>query len=282
MSAQIIDGKAMAAQLRAQIKTRVDAIREAGGCVPGLAVVLVGEDPASQIYVRNKERACKAVGMHSEVYRLPAQTSQVELLALIDRLNVDPAIHGILVQSPPPKHIDESAVIRAINPDKDVDGFHVINVGRLCTGQPGLVSCTPKGVIHLIKSTGVEICGKVAVVIGRSNIVGKPVAQLLLQENATVIQCHSRTKNLADMVRLGDIVVAAVGKKNIITADMIKPGAVVIDVGMNRTEDGLFGDVDFEAASEVAGYITPVPGGAGPMTIAMLLQNTLEAAARHV
>jgi len=281
MSAQIIDGKAMAAQLRAQIKLQVAEMQEKQGILPGLAVVLVGDDPASQIYVRNKERACKNVGMHSEVYRLPAQTSQEELLDLIERLNNDPAIHGILVQSPPPAHIDESAVIRAINPDKDVDGFHVINVGRLSTGQEGLVSCTPKGCIHLIKSTGMDITGKVAVVIGRSNIVGKPVAQLLLKENATVIQCHSRTKNLADMVRLGDIVVAAVGKKHLITADMIKPGAVVIDVGMNRTDDGLYGDVDYDAAAEIAGHITPVPGGVGPMTIAMLLQNTLEAAQRH-
>lgn len=281
MAAQIIDGKAMAAQIRARIKQDVAAFQARTGYVPGLAVVLVGEDPASKIYVRNKERACKAAGMHSEVYRLPAETTQQELLSLIERLNQDPNIHGILVQSPPPSHIDEDAVIRTINPDKDVDGFHVINVGRLCAGQAGMVSCTPKGIMELIRSTGTDITGKVAVVVGRSNIVGKPVAQLLLAANATVIICHSRTRDLAALTRQADILVAAVGKKDLITADMVKPGAVVIDVGMNRTEEGLFGDVDYENVSQVAGYITPVPGGVGPMTIAMLLDNTLQAAKAH-
>ncbi|MDD4797270.1 MAG: bifunctional methylenetetrahydrofolate dehydrogenase/methenyltetrahydrofolate cyclohydrolase FolD [Eubacteriales bacterium] len=281
MAAQIIDGKAMAARIRARIKEEVAALKQAGGVVPGLAVVLVGDDAASQIYVRSKERACKAAGLHSEVYRLPESTGQAQLLQLIQRLNDAPQIHGILVQSPPPAHIDEDAVIRTISPDKDVDGFHVVNVGRLCAGQPALVSCTPRGIMALIRSTGRDITGKVAVVVGRSNIVGKPVAQLLLQANATVIVCHSRTANLAEMTRQADILVAAVGKKGLISADMVKPGAVVIDVGMNRTQDGLFGDVDYEGVSQVAGFITPVPGGVGPMTIAMLLDNTLQAAKAH-
>lgn len=278
MSAKIIDGKETARKLRETIKTQVENLK-AKGFTPGLAVVLVGNDPASQVYVGHKEKACKEVGFHSEVYRLPETTSQEELLKLIDNLNNDKKIHGILVQLPLPGHLNEKEVINKISPVKDVDGFHPLSAGALFVGEKSLVPCTPKGCIHLIKETGFDLQGKKAVVVGRSNIVGKPVAILLLNENATVTICHSRTKNLKAELLEADVVVAAVGKPNFITGDMIKPGAVVIDVGINRLDNGkLVGDVEFETAKEKAGWITPVPGGVGPMTIAMLLQNTLEAA----
>ncbi|MDK2822828.1 MAG: methylenetetrahydrofolate dehydrogenase / methenyltetrahydrofolate cyclohydrolase [Clostridia bacterium] len=278
MSAKIIDGKETARKLRETIKTQVENLK-AKGFTPGLAVVLVGNDPASQVYVGHKEKACKEVGFHSEVYRLPETTSQEELLKLIDNLNNDKNIHGILVQLPLPGHLNEKEVINKISPVKDVDGFHPLSAGALFVGEKSLVPCTPKGCIHLIKETGFDLQGKKAVVVGRSNIVGKPVAILLLNENATVTICHSRTKNLKAELLEADVVVAAVGKPNFITGDMIKPGAVVIDVGINRLDNGkLVGDVEFETAKEKAGWITPVPGGVGPMTIAMLLQNTLEAA----
>ncbi len=258
----------------------VERLKEQG-IVPGLAVILVGEDPASQVYVRNKEKACQEVGFYSEVHRLPEETSQEELLALIGRLNADERIHGLLVQLPVPAHIDEHAVIRAISPKKDVDGFLPENVGALLIGEPAFEPCTPKGCIDLIKQTGIEIAGKKAVVVGRSNIVGKPVAIMLLRENATVTICHSKTKNLRDELLTADIVVAAVGKANFITGDMIKDGAVVIDVGMNRLENGkLTGDVDRASLEGRDCWLTPVPGGVGPMTITMLMKNTLESAMR--
>jgi len=278
MTAKIIDGKETARKIRENIKEQVEKLK-ATGMVPGLAVILVGNDPASQVYVGHKEKACKEVGFHSEVYRLAAETTQEELLALIERLNNDEKIHGILVQLPLPKHLDEKEVINKISPRKDVDGFHPLSAGALFVGEKSLVPCTPKGCIHLIKETGFDLKGKKAVVVGRSNIVGKPAAILLLNENATVTICHSRTQNLKAELLEADVVVAAVGKPNFITGDMIKPGAIVIDVGINRLDDGkLVGDVEFETAKERAGWITPVPGGVGPMTIAMLLQNTLEAA----
>lgn len=278
MTAKIINGKEIASTVRKNIKEQVDRLKETG-LTPGLAVILVGTDPASQVYVGSKEKACIEVGFHSEVYRLPEETTQEELLALIQKLNTDEKIHGILVQLPLPKHLDEKVVINAISPRKDVDGFHPLNAGALFVGEKGLVPCTPKGCIHLIKETGFDLKGKKAVVVGRSNIVGKPVAMLLLNENATVTICHSRTQNLKEELLQADVVVAAVGKPNFITGDMIKEGSVVIDVGINRLENGkLVGDVDFDSAKEKAGWITPVPGGVGPMTIAMLLQNTLEAA----
>lgn len=278
MSAKIIDGKEIARKVRSDIKAQVEKLKEAG-LTPGLAVILVGTDPASQVYVGNKEKACKEVGFHSEVYRLPEETSQDELLNLIEKLNHDEKIHGILVQLPLPSHLDEKLVINKISAQKDVDGFHPLSAGALFVGEKSLVPCTPKGCIHLIKETGLDLKGKKAVVVGRSNIVGKPVSILLLNENATVTICHSRTQNLKEELLQADVVVAAVGKPNFITGDMIKEGAVVIDVGINRLENGkLTGDVDFESAKERAGWITPVPGGVGPMTIAMLLQNTLEAA----
>lgn len=278
MSAVLLDGKAIAASIREQIRARVEQAKQ-NGTVPGLTVVLVGEDPASKVYVRNKERACKEVGFASQVLRLSQDTTQQQLLEVVRSLNSDASVHGILVQLPLPGHIDEGAVIAAIDPAKDVDGFHMINAGALMVGAKGFVSCTPRGVIELIRQTGQPIAGKHAVVVGRSNIVGKPAAMLLLQENATVTVCHSRTKDLAQITRQADILVAAVGRPKMITGQMIKPGAIVIDVGINRLADGsLAGDVDFESAVEVAGFITPVPGGVGPMTIAMLLQNTLEAA----
>nr|MDD6335021.1 bifunctional methylenetetrahydrofolate dehydrogenase/methenyltetrahydrofolate cyclohydrolase FolD [bacterium] len=280
--AQLIDGKAIAANIRARITSDVETLRQQTGVTPGLAVVLVGEDPASQIYVRNKHRACEGCGMKSFMHILPADTTQQQLLALIDQLNRDEQVHGILVQSPPPPHIDELAVIDAISPDKDVDGFHVKSAGALMVGQRGFVPCTPRGVIELIRSTGINMSGKHAVVIGRSNIVGKPVAMLLLRENCTVTICHSRTQNLAEITRQADILVVAIGKAGFVTGDMVKPGAIVIDVGINRVEGSkkVWGDVDFATAESVAGAITPVPGGVGPMTIAMLLENTLEAARR--
>lgn len=278
--AKLIDGKAISAALREQIKQETRLLAEQG-ITPGLAVVIVGEDPASQVYVRNKEKACEEVGFYSEKYALPAQTTQEELLALVEKLNHKPDIDGILVQLPLPSHLDEKAVIAAISPDKDVDAFHAVNVGRIMQGEYRFLPCTPAGIMELIHAAGVAVEGKECVVIGRSNIVGKPMAMLLLHENGTVTICHSRTKNLPEVARRADILVAAVGKAGFVTADMVKPGAVVIDVGMNRNEQGkLCGDVDFAAVSEIAGAITPVPGGVGPMTITMLLKNTLAAARR--
>ncbi len=282
MTAIRIDGNVLAAKVRERIATDVAALK-AKGITPGLAVVLVGDDPASQVYVRNKAAACVKVGMHSVMRRLPAETTQPELLAVVDELNHDAAVHGILVQFPVPKHISERAVIAAIAPEKDVDGLHPESAGALMIGEPGFVSCTPLGCMEMLKDIGMtDLRGKHAVVIGRSNLVGKPMAMLLLHANATVTICHSGTKDLAAQCRQADVLVAAVGKPRFITADMVKPGAVVIDVGINRlpeSEGGkLVGDVDYAPVSEVAGYLTPVPGGVGPMTITMLLQNTLVAA----
>lgn len=280
MSATIIDGNATAKQIREEIAEDVKKLQAEKNITPGLAVVLVGDDPASHVYVRNKEKACENVGIYSRKIALPSDASEDELLGILDELNADDKIHGILVQLPLPKHIDENKVIRKIVPEKDVDGFHPINVGKLVIGEAGFVSCTPQGCIELLKRYGVQISGADAVVIGRSNIVGKPVAILLMHENATVTICHSRTKDLADKVKKADIVVAAIGKPLFVTADMIKDGAAVIDVGINRHNDKLVGDVDFEGAKEKASAITPVPGGVGPMTIAMLLRNTVEAASK--
>ncbi|MDO8388586.1 MAG: bifunctional methylenetetrahydrofolate dehydrogenase/methenyltetrahydrofolate cyclohydrolase FolD [Polaromonas sp.] len=280
MTAQLIDGNALSQQLRGDVARRAAALR-ARGVVPGLAVVLVGENPASQVYVRNKVKACQDSGLHSVLEQYPATLSETDLLARVDALNRDPAIHGILVQLPLPAHIDAQKVIEAISPEKDVDGFHVASAGALMVGQPGFWPCTPYGCMKMLESIGYELKGKHAVVIGRSNIVGKPMALMLLQKNATVTICHSGTRDLKALTLQADVVVAAVGKRNVLTADMVKPGAVVIDVGMNRNEAGkLCGDVDFEGVKEVAGWITPVPGGVGPMTITMLLVNTLEAAER--
>ncbi len=281
MSATIIDGKAFAAGLRARIADGVTAFRAEAGRAPGLAVVLVGEDPASSVYVRSKGKATREAGMESIEHRLPADVPAEQLLALVATLNADPAIDGILVQLPLPKHIDEQAVIAAIDPDKDVDGFHPINAGRLATGLPGFVPCTPFGCVLLLKSVLPSLSGLEAVVVGRSNIVGKPMAQLLLRESCTVSVVHSRTKDVPAHVRRADIVVAAVGIPQMIKGDWLKPGATVIDVGINRTETGLVGDVDFASAVAVAGAITPVPGGVGPMTIACLLRNTLVSAGRR-
>ncbi|HEY2978719.1 MAG TPA: bifunctional methylenetetrahydrofolate dehydrogenase/methenyltetrahydrofolate cyclohydrolase FolD [Burkholderiaceae bacterium] len=280
MTAKLIDGTALSKQLRAEVAERAAALT-ARGMKPGLAVVLVGDDPASAVYVRNKVKACHDSGLHSVFEKYDASLSEAELLSRIEALNEDPAIHGILVQMPLPKHIDPHKVIETISPLKDVDGFHVSSAGALLVGQPGFKACTPYGCMKLIESTGQAIKGKHAVVIGRSNTVGKPMALLLLQANATVTVCHSATPNLGHHTRDADIVVAAVGRRNTLTADMVKPGAIVIDVGMNRNDEGkLCGDVDFPAVKEVAGWITPVPGGVGPMTITMLLVNTLEAAER--
>lgn len=273
-----IDGKAVAAKIRAQVAQDVEALKARGIC-PGMAVVLVGDDPASKIYVNNKKKACAETGIYSEEHLLPAETTQEELLALIEKLNADEKIHGILVQSPLPKHLDEKLVVEHIDPRKDVDAFHAYNVGKIMIGDFTFLPCTPAGVIELIRSIGVPIEGKNCVVVGRSNIVGKPMAMLLLHNNGTVTICHSRTKNLAEICRGADILVAAVGKPKFITADMVKPGAVVIDVGMDRDENGkLCGDVDFDAVEPIASYITPVPGGVGPMTIAMLMKNAVRAA----
>jgi len=278
MSANIIDGKQISADMRNEMIAEVAALKEKG-VTPGLAVVLVGEDPASKVYVGSKEKACIALGMYSEVHRLPENTTEQELLALIDKLNNQNSINGILVQLPLPKHINEKAVIDAISVEKDVDGFHPQSVGNLVIGDDSLLPCTPAGVIELIKRSGIEISGKHAAVIGRSNIVGKPVAMLLLRENATVTICHSRTANLQEVVKQADIVVVAIGRANAIDSSYIKPGAVVIDVGINRLENGkLAGDVDYESCLAEAGYITPVPGGVGPMTITMLMKNTITAA----
>jgi len=281
MSATIIDGKAFAAGLRARIADGVTAFKAKAGRAPGLAVVLVGEDPASNVYVRSKGKATREAGMESIEHRLPADVPAEELLALVATLNADPTIDGILVQLPLPKHIDEQAVISAIDPDKDVDGFHPINAGRLATGLPGFVPCTPFGCVMLLKSMLPSLSGLEAVVVGRSNIVGKPMAQLLLRESCTVTVVHSRTKDVPAHIRRADIVVAAVGIPQMIKGDWLKPGATVIDVGINRTDAGLVGDVDFASAVEVAGAITPVPGGVGPMTIACLLRNTLVSAGRR-
>ncbi|GGJ10294.1 bifunctional methylenetetrahydrofolate dehydrogenase/methenyltetrahydrofolate cyclohydrolase FolD [Paenibacillus hunanensis] len=280
MAATIISGTQISQEIRQDIKQEVEAMK-AQGFQPGLAVVLVGDDPASHVYVRNKEKACHDLGYYSEVHRLSADTSQEELLALVDKLNKQDNIHGILVQLPLPKQIEEKAVIDAISPQKDVDGFHPINVGNLMIGDESLLPCTPAGVIEMIKRTGIEMSGKHAVVIGRSNIVGKPVSMLLQRENATVTMCHSRTANMKELTQQADILVVAIGRANFVDASFIKPGAVVIDVGMNRLDNGkLAGDVDFESAKEVSGPITPVPGGVGPMTITMLMKNTLVAARR--
>ena len=274
-----IDGKAISAQIRAEIREECRAFTEKNGYAPGLAVVIVGENPASQVYVRNKKKACEEVGFYSEVHELPEATTQAELNALVDALNANERIHGILVQLPLPRHLDETEVLLRIRPDKDVDAFHPYNVGKIMIGDPDFLPCTPAGVMALLERSNIEVAGKNCVVIGRSNIVGKPMAMLLLHANGTVTICHSRTKNLAEVCREADILVVAIGRADFLSADMVKPGAVVIDVGMNRRADGtLTGDVDFAAVEPIAGAITPVPGGVGPMTITMLLQNTLTAA----
>ena len=280
MSAHIIDGNALAQHWREQVARDCVAL-QARGVKPGLAVLLVGDNPASQVYVRNKVKACEQAGLHSVLEQLPADLSESDLLERVEALNRDPLTHGILVQLPLPAHIDAHKVIEAIDPAKDVDGFHVASAGALMTGMPGFWPCTPHGCMKMLESIGYPLSGKHAVVIGRSNIVGKPMALMLLAQNATVTICHSRTVNLKALTLQADVIVAAVGQRNTVTADMVKPGAVVIDVGMNRNEAGkLCGDVDFEAVRQVAGHITPVPGGVGPMTIAMLLVNTLESARR--
>ena len=282
MTAQLIDGNALSTRLRAEVAQRAMALK-VRGITPGLAVVLVGDNPASQVYVRNKVKACEAAGLHSVLEKYEADMSQAQLLERITALNADPAIHGILVQLPLPPHIDAQTVIEAISPAKDVDGFHVASAGALMTGLPGFWPCTPYGCMKMLESIGYALKGKHAVVIGRSNIVGKPMALMLLQQDATVTICHSRTPDLKALTLQADVIVAAVGKRKILTADMVKPGAVVLDVGMNRNDEGkLCGDVDFAGAKEVAGYITPVPGGVGPMTITMLMVNTLESAERLV
>ena len=279
MAAQILDGKAISAELRGAIAQRVTRLREKG-VTPGLAVILVGADPASQIYVRNKSVGCDQVGIHSVTINLPETTTQDELEKLIARLNADDTIHGILVQLPLPKHLDEAAALAVIAPEKDVDGFHLLNAGRMMNGKPGVAACTPKGAMEMIRRTGIDLGGKEAVVVGRSNIVGKPMAMLLLQANCTVTICHSHTVNLAQHTRNADILVAAVGKPGFITKSMVKPGAVVIDVGINRVNGKVVGDVMPDVA-DVAGYITPVPGGVGKMTITELLENTVEAAEKQ-
>lgn len=277
MEARIIDGKKLSDRLKEDIKSRVERLKQKG-VIPGLAVILVGDDPASAVYVRNKERDCNQVGIQSWVIKLDENTPQGELLEYIYKLNADPTIHGILVQLPLPPHMDPNAVINAIDPAKDVDGFHPVNIGRLVIGEDCFEPCTPKGIIRLIQETGQPIAGKHAVVIGRSNIVGKPVALMLLRHNATVTVCHSKTLNLKEIARQADILVVAVGKPNLVDGSFIKPGAIVIDVGINRMDDKLVGDVNFQDACRVAGWITPVPGGVGPMTRTMLLENTILAA----
>jgi len=283
MTAQLIDGNALSKQVRAEVALRAAALT-AKGVKPGLAVVLVGDNQASQVYVRNKVKACEEAGLHSVLEKYEATMTEAELLARVEALNKDPSIHGILVQLPLPKHIDDHKVIEAISPEKDVDGFHVSSAGALMVGEPGFKACTPYGCMKMLESIGMkDLRGKHAVVIGRSNIVGKPMAMMLLQANATVTVCHSGTADLGAMTRQADVIVAAVGKQKVLTADMVKPGAVVIDVGMNRNDEGkLCGDVDFDGVKDVAGFITPVPGGVGPMTITMLLVNTLESAERAV
>jgi methylenetetrahydrofolate dehydrogenase (NADP+)/methenyltetrahydrofolate cyclohydrolase len=290
MTAKIIDGKQVAADMRAELKEEVAKLKEKG-IVPGLGVILVGEDPASKSYVTAKERTCEELGIYSDDNRLPEETTQQELLALVEKMNKDPKIHGILVQLPLPKHLNEAEVLLAINPDKDVDGFHPTNVGKMVVGEKAFLPCTPHGVIQLLLRSGVTIEGANVVIVGRSNIVGKPLANMLIQKNATgnatVTVCHTRTKDLADKTKQADIVIAAAGRPNMVTADMVKEGVVVIDVGVNRVEDAtkksgyrLVGDVDFEAVKEKASLITPVPGGVGPMTITMLMYNTVESAKR--
>lgn len=279
---KVIDGKAIANQIRHTIKEEVSALKTQHSLVPGLCVILVGDDPASKIYVRNKERACKEVGINSTVIRMDEQVAEKELLDTIERLNQDDNVHGILVQLPLPRHINKDAVINAIHPAKDVDGFHPINSGMLMAGQAEFEPCTPKGIIRLIEETGEDIAGKRAVVIGRSNIVGKPVAIMLLQRHATITIAHSRTRNLAEIARTADILVVAIGKPQFVDASFIKEGAIVIDVGITRVNGSLMGDVKFEEVEKKAGYITPVPGGVGPMTITMLLENTLIAAKRNI
>lgn len=278
--AQLIDGKKISQEIKDELRQTVAELK-AQGKEGALAVIQVGSDPASSVYVRNKKRACEYIGIRSESYELPEQTSEDELLALIDRLNRDPKINGILCQLPVPAHMDEDKIIRAIDPAKDVDGFHAQNVGALVIGQQGFVSCTPAGIIQLLKRSGVETAGKNCVIIGRSNIVGKPMALLMLRENATVTVCHSKTKNLPEICRQADILIVAIGRPKMITAEYVKEGAVVIDVGIHRQEDGkLCGDVDFAQVEPIAGAITPVPGGVGPMTIAMLMNNCVEAMTR--
>ena len=278
--AKLIDGKLVSAEERKKIAAEVEQLK-ADGYTPGLAVIIVGEDPASKVYVRNKSKACDEVGVYSEVYELPESTTEEELLALVNKLNADDKINGILVQLPLPKHLSDERVIAEISPEKDVDAFHTINVGKIMLGDYDFLPCTPAGVMVLLEHYGIDVSGKECVVVGRSNIVGKPQAMLLLHANGTVTVCHSRTKDLAEVTRRADILVVAIGKADFITGDMVKEGAVVIDVGMNRREDGkLTGDVDFESVEPKASYITPVPGGVGPMTITMLMKNTLTAAKR--
>ncbi len=282
MSAKVISGKEVAARIKQELAREVGLLKTKYNVTPGLAVVLVGEDPASQVYVRNKEKGCDLVGIYSEKHVLPADVPQDKLMSLIEQLNNDAKIHGILVQLPLPEQIDSQAVLEAIRADKDVDGFHPYNVGKLMVGEARFVPCTPQGIMVLLKESGMDLKGKQAVIIGRSNIVGKPVALLLLQEHATVTICHSRTKPLSEQTLRADVLVAAIGRPRFVTADMVKPGAVVIDVGVNRLPDGkLCGDVDYDAVAEKAGAITPVPGGVGPMTIAMLLSNTVKSARLH-
>lgn len=278
MAAQLLNGNAIALRLTEEVRQKVKEFQSAYGTSPGLTVVIVGEDPASKVYVGRKHKACLDTGINSEVIRLPETIAEGELLATIDRLNADAAVHGILVQLPLPRHIDAEKVLERIRPDKDVDGFHPMNVGNLCVGKENLVPCTPYGIIKMLEMEGIAVEGKRAVIIGRSNIVGKPMAMLLLARHATVTVCHSRTKDLAAVCRQGDILVAAIGKPEFVTRDMVKPGATVIDVGINRVGDKLVGDVNFADVAETAGHITPVPGGVGPLTIAMLLHNTLKAA----
>jgi len=282
VTAKILDGKAMAQTIQAEIAVEVADFVRNGAAPPTLAAVLVGEDPASQVYVRNKQRACQRAGIESRMHRLPAETTPDELLQLIGELNDDDSVHGILVQLPLPKQIDEQVVLRAVSPRKDVDAFHPENVGLMMQGQPRFLPCTPHGIQQLLIRSGIETAGKHVVIIGRSDIVGKPMAVMLMQKskgaNATVTVCHSRTENLPEMSRSADILIVAIGRAKFVTADMVRPGAAVIDVGMNRTDEGLSGDVDFDAVREVAGHITPVPGGVGPLTVTMLLYNTLEAA----
>ena len=277
MAATLLDGKIMAQEVETRVKERVEALK-AKGCTPGLLVILAGEDPASQTYVGNKEKACERLGIASQTLRLPADTAQETLEGAIAAANQDPAVHGILVQLPLPGGLDENRALGRILPEKDVDGFHVINAGKLMLGKDGVVACTPKGILYMLKSAGIPISGKEAVVVGRSNIVGKPMALLLMQENATVTVCHSRTANLPEHTRRADILVAAIGKAKFITADMVKEGATVVDVGMNRVDGKRCGDVDFEPVSQKVSYITPVPGGVGKMTIAMLMDSTVAAA----
>lgn len=283
MAAKLIDGKALAQQVRDRLARESAELFAQKSIKPGLATILVGDDPASHVYVRSKQKACELAGIYVDDHKLPVGTTQVELLTLIEQKNADPKIHGILVQLPLPKHIDSKVILEAVSPLKDADGFHPYNFGRLVEGHPVFEACTPKGVIKMIESTGITIEGKRAVVLGRSNIVGKPLALMLLQKNATVTICHSKTKDLPAVCREADLLLVAIGKAKFVTADMVREGALVIDVGTNKTPEGkLCGDVDFDAVSQKAGWISPVPGGVGPMTIAMLLENTVESAMRSV